>query len=70
MESYLDNLQVSFHTTNTKETLTAIMLLHVSKSSDAVKTKSCGLEDTAQKRPNKEQNPNQQLANPNTVKFS
>ena len=30
------HLQVSFHTTNTKETLTAIILLHVSKSSDAV----------------------------------
>ena len=56
------HLQGSFQTTNTKETLTATFLLHVSKSSDAVKTKSCGLEDTAQERPKKEQNPNQQLA--------
>jgi len=62
------HLQGSFQTTNTKETLTATFLLHVSKSSDAVKTKSCGLEDTAQERPKKEQNPNQQLAKPNTIR--
>ena len=42
-------------------------LLHVSKSSDAVKTKSCGLKDNAQKRPKKEQNPNQQLATFHTL---
>ena len=51
------HLQVSFQTTNTKETLTAIFLLLVSKSSDAVKTKSCGLEDTAQNRPKKNKTP-------------
>jgi hypothetical protein len=37
---------------------------------DAVKTKSCGLRGTAQKRPKKEQNPNQQLAKPNTIASS
>ena len=66
-------LQGSFQTTNTKETLTATFLLHVSKSSDAVKTKSCGIEDTAQKRPKKDtaqkrpKNPNQQLATFHTL---
>jgi hypothetical protein len=63
------HLQGSFQTTNTKETLTATFLLQVSKSSDAVKKKSCGLEDTAQKRPKKEQTPtnNWPWANPNKV---
>jgi lipopolysaccharide assembly outer membrane protein LptD (OstA) len=60
-------LQGSFQTTNTEETLKATFLLHVSKSSDAVKTKSCGIEDTAQKRTKKEQNPNLQLATFHTL---
>jgi hypothetical protein len=48
IESYgHPHLQGSFQTTNTKETLTATFLLHVRRSSDAVKKKLCGLEDTA-----------------------
>ena len=60
-------LQGSSQTMNTQETLTSSFLLHVSKSSDAVKTKSCGIEDTAQKRPKKEQTPNQQLTTFHTL---
>ena len=50
-----------FQTANPKETLTATFLLHVSKSSDAVKTKSCGLRTPHKRDPKKEQNPSQQL---------
>jgi hypothetical protein len=53
------HLQGSFQTTNTKETLTATFLLHVSKSSDAVKDEIVRPRGHAQKnRTQKDQNPN------------